>query len=446
MRSKMRLHFFLYKALYMEKYKFARKFCQNSVYIIVITNKYEGAKNLWNKDGGGKEENMSEGLLKIFIKDYKNVKDIKVRENYGIFAGIVGIICNLILFACKFFAGIITSSVSISADAFNNLSDAGSSIVTLAGFKMAGKPADTDHPFGHGRIEYIAGMIVSAVIIVMAIELFKDSVIKIFQPEAMEFSVVSVVILAGSIALKFWMAYFNTSLGKRIDSAAMRATAADSLSDCIATGVVLASLLITTFTGVNIDGLAGAVVAVFVFMAGIEAAKETVYPLLGQPPEESFVRQLKELVMEDEHIIGIHDLIVHNYGPGRVFVTLHAEVPYTMNLLAAHDIIDIAEHRVAGQLHCGISIHMDPVVNDDKEVEELKEMVLEVIAEIDDRLSIHDFRSTKGPYLTNLIFDLVVPHQYKYTDKEVQDMVHNAIQKKNPKCFAVVTVERSYIK
>ena len=214
----------------------------------------------------------------------------------------------------------------------------------------------------------------------------------------------------------------------------------------IATGVVLVSLLITTFTGVNIDGLAGAVVAVFVFMAGIEAAKETVYPLLGQPPEESFVRQLKELVMEDEHIIGIHDLIVHNYGPGRVFVTLHAEVPYTMNLLAAHDIIDIAEHRVAGQLHCGISIHMDPVVNDDKEVEELKEMVLEVIAEIDDRLSIHDFRSTKGPYLTNLIFDLVVPHQYKYTDKEVQDMVHNAIQKKNPKCFAVVTVERSYIK
>ena len=181
-------------------------------------------------------------------------------------------------------------------------------------------------------------------------------------------------------------------------------------------------------------------------MAGIEAAKETVYPLLGQPPEESFVRQLKELVMEDEHIIGIHDLIVHNYGPGRVFVTLHAEVPYTMNLLAAHDIIDIAEHRVAGQLHCGISIHMDPGVNDDKEVEELKEMVLEVIAEIDDRLSIHDFRSTKGPYLTNLIFDLVVPHQYKYTDKEVQDMVHNAIQKKNPKCFAVVTVERSYIK
>ena len=200
---------------------------------------------------------MSEGLLKIFIKDYKNVKDIKVRENYGIFAGIVGIICNLILFACKFFAGIITGSVSISADAFNNLSDAGSSIVTLAGFKMAGKPADTDHPFGHGRIEYIAGMIVSAVIIVMAIELFKDSVIKIFQPEAMEFSVVSVVILAGSIALKFWMAYFNTSLGKRIDSAAMRATAADSLSDCIATGVVLVSLLITTFTGVNIDGLAG---------------------------------------------------------------------------------------------------------------------------------------------------------------------------------------------
>lgn len=385
-------------------------------------------------------------LLRIFVKDYKDVNNIKVREAYGVFSGIVGVVCNVILFAAKFFAGVITGSVSISADAFNNLSDAGSSIVTLAGFKMAGKPADEDHPFGHGRIEYIAGMIVSAVIIVMAIELLKNSAAKILKPEAIEFHAASVLILIFSVLLKFWMAYFNTSLGKKIDSAAMKATAADSLSDCIATGVVLLSVLTAKFTGVNIDGIAGVVVAVFVFMAGIEAAKETIYPLLGQPPEEAFVQQLKEVIMEDEHIIGIHDLIVHNYGPGRVFVTLHAEVPYTMDLLAAHDIIDIAEQRVSESMNCGISIHMDPIVNDDKEVEELKGMVLEVIKQTDERLSIHDFRSTKGPYLTNLIFDLVVPHQYKYTDKEIRDIVREEIRKKNDKCFAVITVERSYIK
>lgn len=389
---------------------------------------------------------MTNLLLKLFVKNYDDVKNAQVRQAYGVFSGIVGIICNLILFGLKFFAGWITGSVSISADAFNNLSDAGSSIITLVGFKMAGKPADTEHPFGHGRIEYIAGMIVSAVIIVMAIELFKDSVDKIFHPEAMEISVISVVILVGSILMKMWMAFFNTKLGKKIDSAAMKATATDSLSDCIATTVVLGSLFVTTFTGFNIDGFAGAVVAVFVFMAGVEAAKETVYPLLGQPPEKEFVQEIEKLVMEDEHIIGIHDLIVHDYGPGRVFVSLHAEVPYSMDMLKAHDIIDIAERRVASEMNCGISIHMDPVVNDDEEVNELKNMVTEILASIDKDLSMHDFRTTKGPYLTNLIFDIAVPFKYKYSDEELKQMISQAIAARKEQCYAVITVERLYTK
>ena len=226
----------------------------------------------------------------------------------------------------------------------------------------------------------------------------------------------------------------------------MKATATDSLSDCIATGVVLISLFVTFFTDFNIDGFAGVIVALFVFMAGIEAAKETLYPLLGQPPEKEFVEQIEKLVMEDEHIIGIHDLIVHDYGPGRVFASLHAEVPYSMDMLEAHDIIDIAEKRVADKMNCGISIHMDPVVNDDEEVNELKRMVQKIVKNIDETLSIHDFRTTKGPYLTNLIFDVVVPFKFKYSDEEIKNMVSQQVAEKKERCYAVITVERLYTK
>ena len=387
-------------------------------------------------------------LAKIWIKNNQDVKDPRVRQAYGVLCGGVGVFLNICLFIGKFLAGFFSGSIAVTADAFNNLSDAGSSIITLVGFKMAGQKPDSDHPFGHGRIEYLSGFLVAVIILIMAFELLKSSVDKIIHPEPIDTGILVIVVLAVSILVKIYMFCYNKSVAKKIDSAAMDATAMDSLSDSVATTVVLIATLVSFFSGIQIDGYCGVIVALFVGMTGFQAAKETIDPLLGQPPEPAFVKQVREIVMsyQKQGVLGIHDLVVHNYGPGRVFVTLHAEVPYTMNLLAAHDIIDIAEHRVAGQLHCGISIHMDPVVNDDKEVEELKEMVLEVIAEIDDRLSIHDFRSTKGPYLTNLIFDLVVPHQYKYTDKEVQDMVHNAIQKKNPKCFAVVTVERSYIK
>ncbi len=384
-------------------------------------------------------------LLKTFVKDYKNVDSPQVRQGYGVFSGIVGIICNLILFTLKFTAGIVTASVSISADAFNNLSDAGSSIITLIGFKLAGKSPDVEHPFGHGRIEYISGLAVAAIILIMAVELFQNSVEKIIHPEAMEFSLVSIVILVGSILMKMWMAYFYRTLGRRISSATMYATATDSLSDCISTSVVLFSLLVTTLTGFNIDGFAGVIVAIFVFMAGIDAAKETIQPLLGQPPEPEFVEAVTHCILEDNHIIGIHDMIVHDYGPGRVFISVHAEVPYEMDMLEAHDIIDFAEQRVAEQFQCGISIHMDPVITDDEQLNELKNLTLRVIENIDPQIKMHDFRRTNGPYRTNLIFDIVVPFDYPLSDEQLKKKIRDDIFAMKEHCYAIITVDKAYV-
>ena len=295
---------------------------------------------------------MTELLLKIFIKNSNDTDNPVVRQKYGMLSGIVGITCNIILFLLKFLAGIITGAVSVAADAFNNLSDAGSSIVTFIGFKVSGKPADTEHPFGHGRIEYISGLIVAAAIIVMGVELFRSSVARIFNPDEMYFSILSVIILVGSILMKTWMFLFNRSLGKRLDSAAMLATSTDSLSDCVATAVVLLSLLLWKITGINIDGIAGTIVAIFVFVAGVQAARDTLQPLLGQPADEKLAHKIEDTVKEDEHVIGVHDLIVHDYGPGRRFASLHAELPYNMDMLDAHEIIDTAEKRVKNNLGC----------------------------------------------------------------------------------------------
>ncbi len=387
---------------------------------------------------------MTKLLIKLFIRDCDNIKEPEVRASYGMLSGVVGIICNVILFAFKFFAGIITGAVSVSADAFNNLSDAGSSIITFIGFKMAGKPADIDHPYGHGRIEYIAGLIVSMAIVVMGYELFTQSIDRIVNPQNTVFSVLSVAILIGSILIKMWMALFNRYMGKKLDSAAMLATSADSLSDCISTAVVLISLFISTFTGVNVDGIAGIIVAVFVFMAGFEAAKDTLQPLLGQPPEKEFVDALESLITENECIIGVHDLIVHNYGPGRVFASVHAEVPYKMNMLEAHDIIDLAEQKVKEKLGCELSIHMDPVVTDDDEINELRTLVKTVINDISSELKMHDFRVTKGPYITNLIFDVVAPFGYKLSDEELKNLISEKISEKDNKCRCVINIDKAY--
>ena len=331
---------------------------------------------------GMKEKEMIDLLLKRFIKDYDKTKNPEVRTRYGVFAGIVGIICNLILFLAKIIAGVLTASVSIMADAVNNLSDAGSSIVTLIGFKLAGKPADYEHPYGHGRIEYISGFIVSGAIIIMGFELLTTSFRKILHPTPLEVSVSSLIILVLSILMKMWMAKFNKYLGNKVDSAAMKATATDSLSDCVATSVVLIGVLLTLFSDINIDGIAGVVVAVFVILAGFGAAKDTLQPLLGQPPTKEFVQELENIVLQDKHIIGVHDLIVHNYGPGRVYASLHAEVPANMDMMEAHDYIDMAERRVEKHMKCFISIHMDPVVTDDEVINHLRKMTIAVVKSV----------------------------------------------------------------
>ena len=385
-------------------------------------------------------------LVKCFVKNGDNINDPKVRSSYGMLSGVVGIVCNCILFVLKFVAGLMTGAVSVSADAFNNLSDAGSSIVTFIGFKMAGKPADDDHPFGHGRIEYIAGLIVAIAIVVMGYELFTQSLDRIFNPKDTAFSIVSVIILIGSILVKMWMAAFNHTLGRKLDSAAMKATATDSLSDCISTTVVLASLIISVISGVNIDGYAGLIVAVFVLLAGVEAAKDTLNPLLGEPAEPEFVHQLEMYATENEMIIGVHDIIVHNYGPGRVYASMHAEVPYNVDVLEAHDIIDLAEQKIKAELGCDVSIHMDPVITDNEEINGLKTMVCQVVSGISDVLKIHDFRVTKGPYLTNLIFDILVPYDFTMKDDELVEFIGKEVAARDSKCRVVINIDKDFVK
>ena len=391
---------------------------------------------------GMKEKEMIDLLLKRFIKDYDKTKNPEVRTRYGVFAGIVGIICNLILFLAKIIAGVLTASVSIMADAVNNLSDAGSSIVTLIGFKLAGKPADYEHPYGHGRIEYISGFIVSGAIIIMGFELLTTSFRKILHPTPLEVSVPSLIILVLSILMKMWMAKFNKYLGNKVDSAAMKATATDSLSDCVATSVVLIGVLLTLFSDINIDGIAGVVVAVFVILAGFGAAKDTLQPLLGQPPTKEFVQELENIVLQDKHIIGVHDLIVHNYGPGRVYASLHAEVPANMDMMEAHDYIDMAERRVEKRMKCFISIHMDPVITDDEVINEQKAVVQEIIDDISPDISMHDFRTIKGPHITNLIFDVLVPFGFNMKDDEIVGRIKDALRNKHENWRAVIQVDK----
>lgn len=397
-----------------------------------------------NMPEGMKEKEMIDLLLKRFIKDYDKTKNPEVRTRYGVFAGIVGIICNLILFLAKIIAGVLTASVSIMADAVNNLSDAGSSIVTLIGFKLAGKPADYEHPYGHGRIEYISGFIVSGAIIIMGFELLTTSFRKILHPTPLEVSVSSLIILVLSILMKMWMAKFNKYLGNKVDSAAMKATATDSLSDCVATSVVLIGVLLTLFSDINIDGIAGVVVAVFVILAGFGAAKDTLQPLLGQPPTKEYVQELQNIVLQDKHIIGVHDLIVHNYGPGRVYASLHAEVPANMDMMEAHDYIDMAERRVEKHMKCFISIHMDPVVTDDEVINHLRKMTIAVVKSVGEELDIHDFRTVKGPYITNLIFDVLVPYNYHLSDDEIKKQIQKKITEKQSECRAVINIDKSY--
>lgn len=384
-------------------------------------------------------------LAKHLIKDYQNVAAPEVRRAYGVLCGAVGIAINLLLFALKLLAGTLAGSVAITADAFNNLSDAGASIVTLLGFRLAGHKPDTEHPFGHGRIEYISGLIVSLVILLMGFELLRDAVGAILHPEAVECSALTVTILLISICAKCYMYCYNHGVGKKLNAAAMQATAADSLSDCAATTAVLLATLAGYFLHWQIDGWCGLVVSLLILWAGFQAAKDTLSPLLGQPPTEEFVQQIHDIVMANKSICGIHDLIVHDYGPGRVMISLHAEVPAHGDILALHDEIDNVEKELHDRLGCEAVIHMDPIVTNDETVNAAHEKIAALVRSIDENISIHDFRMVTGPTHTNVIFDAVVPYRCKMSDKEAEETIKKAVHELNPHYFAVVQIDKSYV-
>lgn len=384
-------------------------------------------------------------LAKLIIKS-DNYKDAKVREKYGILCGAVGIALNLLLFAGKFLAGTISGAISITADAFNNLSDAGSSFISLIGFKLAGQKPDPDHPFGHGRVEYIAGLFVSVLILLMSYELIKSSIVKIIHPELPEFSTLIVVILVASILVKIYMAIYNNSVGKKIDSATMAATAKDSLSDTVATTVVLISAIVAHIWSIPVDGYCGLLVGIMILFAGISAMKDTIDPLLGQAPDPKLVKEIERIVRCDDRILGIHDMVIHDYGPGRLMVSLHAEVPYKEDILELHDLIDRIEFNLRGMINCEPVIHMDPIVDDDEVINEAKAEVERIIKAIDENMMFHDFRMVKGTTHSNLIFDVVVPHGYHMTDDEIKTRIATDVWKFNPTYFCVIQVDKLYVK
>lgn len=388
---------------------------------------------------------MIDWLAGKFVKDYQDIENVKVRTSYGLFASIVGICCNVLLFAVKLMTGMMINSISVMADAFNNLSDAASSIIGFVGVKMAGKPADEDHPFGHGRIEYIAAFIVAFIVIQVGFSLFKTSFGKIRNPEVMTFSMVSIVILLLSIGVKLWLSVFNRKLGKRIQSKVMLATAADSMGDVVTTSATILSIAVFGIWGVNIDGLIGLVVSVVVMIAGVNIAKDTLAPLIGEAIDPKVYKEITEFVEKYDGIVGSHDLIVHNYGPSRSMASIHAEVPSEVDVEVSHEIIDTIERECAKKLGIFLVIHMDPVEVTNTRVAGFREMVSDVLAGLDARLQFHDFRIVDGTERVNLIFDLVVPRDYNSQLRDtIKLKVSEAVHERDSRCYCVITVENSF--
>lgn len=384
-------------------------------------------------------------LAKKFIKNYKDYKDAKVRESYGTLTGIVGICLNLILFACKFTVGAISGVISITADAFNNLTDAGSSLIAFIGFKLANKPTDRDHPFGHGRIEYVAGFIVSIIIFLVGYELLKTSIDKLINPTASTPSYYLIIVLGLSILVKLYMFYYNKKIGEKIDSSVLRATSTDSISDCLATSVVVLSVIVNYLFHIQVDGIVGIIIVAFIWFTGYKSAKETIGLLLGQAPDGEYVKSIEKTVLESKYVLGIHDLIVHNYGPSSYFITFHAEVPSNCDINDVHDEIDDIEHKLEKTYKCIAVIHMDPIVVDDDKLNEMKVFVQNSVAEIDPQFKIHDFRMTQGATHTNLIFDLVITRDTKMTNEQILQTLKQKIKSKDNTCNVVCQIEYSYI-
>lgn len=388
---------------------------------------------------------MTEFLVNKFIKDSANIESTEVRTRYGMLASVVGIFCNVLLFSVKLAIGLILSSLAVTADAFNNLSDAASSIISFVGVKMAGKPADAEHPFGHGRIEYIVALIVSFLVIEVGFTFFKSSISKIMHPEEITFDPVPFIILILSILVKLWMAFFNNKLGKRIDSKVMLATAADSLGDVITTSATVISIVICHFTSINVDAIAGLIVSGIVIWSGVSIAKDTLEPLIGQRVPSELYQKITDMVESYEGIVGAHDLIVHNYGPNRSMATIHAEVPNDVSIEASHEIIDRIERDAKKELNILLVIHMDPVEMRDEEVLELRDKTSHIVHALDPELHFHDFRVLKENEQKNLIFDLVVPDSY--TEKDANRVMHQLIallheMEKNVDC--IITLDRSF--
>ncbi len=385
-------------------------------------------------------------LARFFIKDYKNTDSIEVRNKYGFICSVTGIILNILLFAIKLFAGFLANSVSVLADAFNNLSDAGSSLVTLFGFKAASRKPDSDHPFGHGRYEYISGLVVSIMIIMMGFEFVKSSISKIVSGENnTEFTLLTGGILVVSILVKFYMFFYNKAVGKKISSPSLIATGTDAISDCGATTVIIVSALISKFTDFATDGWCGLAVSFFIIAAGINAAKETINPLLGQAPSKEFVESVTKLLLDHDEIVGIHDLVVHDYAPGHVMISVHAEISDKSDIIEAHELIDNVEREIYEKLGCEAVIHMDPISTDDERVNSMKKQVSAVLLAIHEDVTIHDFRMVDGNTLTNLIFDIVVPFEVKMDEDEIKAAADSLVKTLDKKYNAVVNVDRKMV-
>ena len=385
---------------------------------------------------------MTELLSRLFIKNRKNVKDPAVRRAYGTMVSTVGILANILLAAVKLLAGVLAGSIAITADAVNNLSDAGSQVISLVSFKISAKPADRDHPFGHARIEYVASMIVSFLILLIGFELLKESVSQVLHPGEVSVSVPVVVILTLSVILKLWLFVFNRVIAKRIGSTVMRATAADSLADAASTAAVLVSSLIAYFTGIQTDAYMGMAVAVLIFVAGIRILNETKNSSLGSAPDPEIIEGVVSLAKEYPEILGIHDMVIHNYGPNNTIASFHAEVDGSANVFATHDVIDTVEKRLWQEQGIRATVHMDPIVTDDERVDALRGRIAELVAGVDRRLTIHDFRFVEGHTHSNLIFDVSVPFEIKDSDEEIKRRISLRISEIDPNYFAVMTIDR----
>ncbi|OGO78606.1 MAG: cation diffusion facilitator family transporter [Clostridiales bacterium GWB2_37_7] len=384
-------------------------------------------------------------LIKRFIKNYESTGDSNVRQAYGYLGGFVGVIANILLFAGKLSIGFLINSIAVMADAINNLSDAASSVITLASFKMTNKPADREHPFGHGRIEYISAMVVSFLVILVGFEFIKSSVERVMNPETVSFDWITFMLLSASIILKVWLSFFNRKLGRAIGSKAMEATAMDSLSDVITTSVVLLSLILSIWITFPIDGYIGIAVALFIMYSGFNLTKETLNPLLGEAPEAEFVNDIIMKTLSYEGVIGVHDIIIHNYGPTRCVVSLHAEIPASMDITSAHDLIDLAEQEISKDLGIHLVMHMDPINIDDKVVQKVQQQIVGVLMECGLELSIHDLRIVGDDSHCNVIFDMVIPHEVPECDeKKVAKEVVEAIKNKHPQFNPIITIDRSY--